>query len=186
MGKELLLHACCGPCALHCLSSLYREDIRPDLYWYNPNIHPFTEYRARRDTLTQLAQEEQLALHTLDEYGLRLFINALSADAQGPTFDQARRCPACYAMRLIKTAAYAAEQGYRSFSTTLLASPYQKHERIVSIGRESAARYGLEFFYRDWRPHFHDGQRSARERGYYMQKYCGCIFSEEERYTKKG
>lgn len=72
--------------------------------------------------------------------------------------------------------------GYDAFSTTLLISPYQNHEALKQIGEEMAEKYGLTFLYRDFRPGFREGQAEARELGLYMQKYCGCIFSEEERY----
>ena len=88
-------------------------------------------------------------------------------------------------MRLDETARYAAEHGFDSFTTTLLISPYQNHELIVRVANEVGAAHGVTFLYRDFRPHFRDGQAIAREKGFYMQKYCGCIFSEEERYRKQ-
>ncbi|MBS6511702.1 MAG: epoxyqueuosine reductase QueH, partial [Clostridiales bacterium] len=82
-------------------------------------------------------------------------------------------------------AKYAAEHGFASFSTTLLISPYQNHELLRQTGERAAEQYGVSFLYRDFRPYFKEGQQRAREMELYMQKYCGCIFSEEERYTKK-
>lgn len=73
--------------------------------------------------------------------------------------------------------------GYDAFSTTLLISPYQNHEALKQIGEEMAEKYGLTFLYRDFRPGFREGQNEARELGLYMQKYCGCVFSEESRYN---
>jgi predicted adenine nucleotide alpha hydrolase (AANH) superfamily ATPase len=92
------------------------------------------------------------------------------------------RCAFCYRLRLEKTARYAAENGCDAFSTTLLISPYQNHELIKEIAGELAVLYKVQFLYRDFRPRFREGQREARKAGYYMQKYCGCIYSEEERY----
>ena len=175
---KLLLHTCCAPCSIQCVEILRAGDIRPDLFWYNPNIHPYTEYRSRRDTLVKFAGDEGLALKAADEYGLRSFIAGVYGDLKN-------RCAYCYRTRLEKTAAFAAEHGYEYFSTTLLISPYQKHDVIRGIGGEAAARYGVQFFYRDFRPGFREGQKQARDRGFYMQKYCGCIFSEEDRYAKK-
>lgn len=80
--------------------------------------------------------------------------------------------------------AYAATHGYDSFTTTLLVSPYQKHELIRQIGERLAEQYGIQFLYRDFRVGFREGQEKAREAGLYMQKYCGCIFSEEDRYIR--
>ncbi len=95
------------------------------------------------------------------------------------------RCEKCYRMRLEQTAKYASENGFDSFTTTLLISPYQNHGLICNVAREYAELYNIEFLYRDFRPYFREGQDIAREKAFYMQKYCGCIFSEEDRYTKK-
>lgn len=75
--------------------------------------------------------------------------------------------------------------GYDSFSTTLLVSPYQNHEALKEIGVELGRKYGINFVYRDFRVGFREGQTKARDLGLYMQKYCGCIFSEEDRYRKQ-
>jgi predicted adenine nucleotide alpha hydrolase (AANH) superfamily ATPase len=185
---RLLLHTCCAPCSVGCIAALGDEGIRPDLYWYNPNIHPLTEYRSRRESLAALALEEGLKLTLTDDYGLRSFIGGLSGEAAAGSppepdpFGPGRRCPRCYRMRLERAAAAAA--GYDAFSTTLLISPYQNHELIRKLGEEIGKRSGIEFFYRDFRGRFRDGRQEARSRSFYMQKYCGCIFSEEERYSR--
>jgi predicted adenine nucleotide alpha hydrolase (AANH) superfamily ATPase len=176
---KLLLHCCCGPCSVACIGFLRAEDIEPQLFWFNPNIHLYTEYAARRDSLALFAQKENLRLETLDEYGLRLFLDTVSPEKPG-------RCAKCYRLRLEKTAACAAQKGYKAFTTTLLISPYQDHDEIKKAGEEAAAKNGVDFLYRDFRPRFREGQNAAREMGLYMQKYCGCVFSEEERYVKNG
>jgi predicted adenine nucleotide alpha hydrolase (AANH) superfamily ATPase len=161
-----------------CLEDLTAEGISPRLFWYNPNIHPFTEYKSRRDTLIQYAASQNLEAEMIDEYGLRSFL-------RGAVMEKPGRCDFCYRLRLEKTAAYAAENGFDAFGTSLLISPYQNHEAIRRLGGELAVQYGLVFLYRDFRPRFREGQARARSLGLYMQKYCGCIFSEEERYTKR-
>ena len=154
------------------------------MYWYNPNIHPFTEYSSRRDSLSLFAEKNKLPLIIEDDYGLRSFVKAVeNGNCAGPT--KAARCAFCYRLRLGKAARLAAEEGYDAFSTTLLISPYQDHELLKQIGEEEAVNCGVKFFYRDFRPHFREGRQQAREAGYYMQKYCGCIYSEEERYLEK-
>jgi predicted adenine nucleotide alpha hydrolase (AANH) superfamily ATPase len=175
---KLLLHTCCAPCLVKCIDHLAEEDIRPALFWYNPNIHPYTEYRSRRDTLVKFAADAGLELISNDTYGLRSFIHNMPEDST-------KRCVYCYRLRLEKTAARAAEEHYNYFSTTLLISPYQNHDLIRQIGEEMGEAYGIKFLYRDFRPLFRAGQGKARELGLYMQKYCGCIFSEEERYLDK-
>jgi predicted adenine nucleotide alpha hydrolase (AANH) superfamily ATPase len=182
---NLLLHTCCAPCSVQCLETLRAEGIRPDLFWYNPNIHPYTEYQARRDTLAQFAADSGLELLMEDEYGLRPFLSGLNSFFDASPDGSLPRCAFCYRLRLEKTASFAAAHGYDCFSTTLLISPYQKHDLIREAAEGAAEQYGIPFFYRDFRPGFREGQRQARERGFYMQKYCGCIFSEEERYLGK-
>ena len=179
---KLLLHACCAPCSIQCVEALAEEGIQPALLWYNPNIHPYTEYRARMDSLRLFAGEKKLPLIVEDEYGLRAFIKGVSSIEENSGQASEGRCAFCYRLRLEKAARMAADSGYDAFSTTLLISPYQKHELLRQIGEELAASYHIEFLYRDFRPRFRKGRSQAREAGFYMQKYCGCIYSEEERY----
>ena len=91
----------------------------------------------------------------------------------------------CYQKRLGETVRYAAENGYDAFTTTLLVSPYQKHDELKKVCEDLAQKSGIKFIYRDFREGFREGQKKARELGLYMQKYCGCIFSEEDRYAKQ-
>ena len=203
---KLLLHTCCAPCLIQCAEALAEEGIKPDLFWYNPNIHPLTEYRSRLEALTSFlggafAEEKKLSLIGEDNYGLRFFLSETFPFIEVPGENSGKkkdsRCHLCYKMRLEKTAALAAEKGYQAFSTTLLISPFQNHEQISRLGRDlasghnsdspadSPAKSPLEFFYRDFRPRFRESQRQARALGFYMQKYCGCIFSEEERWPER-
>jgi len=175
---RLLLHICCAPCSVACIEQLREEGIEPTGFWYNPNIHPFTEYRARRDTLVGYAKEIGLPLILEDVYGLRPFVQAVCADID-------HRCAYCYACRLEETARYAAAHGFDSFTTTLTVSPYQNHPLIFETGARVAQQYGVQFIPYDFSPRFREGQAKARKLGLYMQKYCGCIFSEEDRYCKK-
>lgn len=175
---KTLLHICCAPCSVRCIETLRDEGIEPVGFSYNPNIHPVTEYRLRRDTLIGYAEKIRLKLVVWDYYGLREFVRGVV-----PGCDN--RCEFCYRLRLTETAKYAAQNGFDSFSTTLLISPYQKHDLIRTVAQQAAQEYGVEFLYRDFRPYFREGQEKARAMGFYMQKYCGCIFSEEERYRRK-
>ena len=181
---KLLLHTCCAPCSIQCVEVLSSEGIAPDLYWYNPNIHPYTEYRSRMESLKEFAQGKNLTLVMEDDYGLRSFVKAVESD-NSEGHPKAARCAFCYRLRLRKAARFAAGKGYDAFSTTLLISPYQDHGLLKQIAEEEAANNGVEFLFRDFRPRFREGQEQARESGYYMQKYCGCIYSEEERYLAK-
>ncbi len=174
---KLLLHVCCAPCSVMCIENLRKENIEPTLFWYNPNIHPFTEYRSRKNALIEYAKEMQLEVIIDDDYGLRSFVSAVT-----PNFNT--RCEYCYTERLNKTANYAMNNGYDAFSTTLLISPYQNHDRIKQISEKISDDTKIKFLYKDFRPYFREGQNIARSLNIYMQKYCGCIFSEEDRYVK--
>lgn len=172
-----LLHICCAPCANQPIALLRGEGIAVTGFWYNPNIHPFTEYRARRNCLRSYAEELRLTLIERNDYGLRPFVRAVAQDIPN-------RCSHCYALRLEETARQAAELGFDSFTSSLFISPYQNHALLQEVAQRAADTYGVTFLYRDFRPYFREGQTFAREHGFYMQKYCGCVFSEEERYLK--
>ncbi len=170
---KLLLHTCCAPCSVYCIDTLREEGIEPIVYWYNPNIHPYMEYKSRRDCLKEYTKSIGIEAIFEEEYGLDDFCKNVVGDLQN-------RCKNyCYRVRLEQAAKYAKDNGYDAFSTTLLVSIYQNHDAIIEIANEMAEKYGVEFLYRDFRVGFREGQAKARELGLYMQKYCGCVFSEE-------
>lgn len=172
---KTLMHMCCAPCANRPIAQLREEGMVVSGFWFNPNIHPYTEYQARKRTLEDYAKEIGMKLIIGGTYDLRSFITNVAGNIDA-------RCGYCYRVRMEETAKYAAENGFDSFTTSLLISPYQNHEAISAIGQAMGERYGVDFLYRDFRPLFREGQDYAREHGMYMQKYCGCIFSEEDRY----
>ena len=174
---KLLLHTCCAPCSVYCIETLRKEGIEPTLYWYNPNIHPYTEYKARRDCLIEYAKKINIKLIIEDEYGLEEFCKNTINNLQSRCADY------CYPIRLRKTFEYAKENGYDAVSTTLLYSIYQKHDFIKNYCEKLSNEFGIEFLYRDFRVGFWVGHEKAKEAGLYMQKYCGCVFSEESRYN---
>ena len=176
---NLLLHTCCAPCSVYCIDSLRKENIEPTVYWYNPNIHPYMEYKARRDCLKEYTKSIEINAIFEEDYGLDEFCKNVSNALN-------TRCVNyCYPVRLRKTFEYAKQNGFDSVSTTLLYSIYQKHDFIKAYCEKLAKEYGIEFLYRDFRDGFWVGHDKARELGLYMQKYCGCIFSEEMRYNNR-
>ena len=177
-SPSLLLHVCCAPCSVACVDSLRQEGFSPTAFWHNPNIHPYTEYRSRRDAMAAYAQRISLPLILHGEYGLRPFVQAVVQDIGG-------RCEYCYRTRMEAAAQYAAQQGFQAFTTTLLISPYQHHDLLARVAREEGEKAGVAFLYRDFRPLFRQGQAKAKALELYMQKYCGCVFSEEERYLRR-
>ena len=176
--ETVLLHCCCAPCSLSCIDPLRQEGIEPVAFWYNPNIHPWKEYQARRDCLLNYAPTIGMEVRVQEEYGLRDFVRHVADDID-------HRCAYCYSHRLEGTARYAGELGFAAFTSTLLASTYQDLEAIARAAEHWAQEYGVTFLYRDFRPNFRAGNQLAREKGFYMQKYCGCVFSEEDRYRKQ-
>ncbi len=175
---KTLLHTCCAPCLIYPFETLSKREDCVIPFFYNPNIHPYTEYKARRDCFDKFAPTLSNQYEILDEYDLINFCRNISGKEQD-------RCLYCYRERLSKTAQITAAKGFEAFTTTLLVSPYQNFELIISIGEEEGRKAGVKFLSEDFR----DGFRAAREKagtlGLYMQEYCGCIYSEKERYEKR-
>jgi len=175
MKTKLLLHTCCAPCFIG--TKIFLEDFDISCFWFNLNIHPYTEYKSRLDALIDYTEKNNINLIVRDYYGLIDFVENVINNLRD-------RCIYCYEKRIKITAEYAKEHGYDMFSSTLLVSPYQNHEKIKEICEKYSKEYNIEFYYDDFRKNFREGQKSARENNIYMQKYCGCIFSEQERYNK--
>jgi len=179
-GMRILLHICCAPCATYTIKRLWEEGFEVTGFWYNPNIHPWTEHEKRRESLVKYAEAIGLPTIWKERYDMPLFLRAVVGHER---FGE--RCTICYRLRLEKTADVASERGFDAFTTTLLISPYQDQELIRHIGEEIGARYGVEFHFEDFRWGWSERGRLTREHGLYRQQYCGCIFSEWERYNKQ-
>ena len=173
---RVLLHTCCAPCLLYPAEVLTKEGIDFTVFWYNPNIHPYTEYQRRLDTLLHLLTTETIPAIIRNDYPIVSFL-------QEVCFNEHNRCAICYRIRLNMTAAVARSAGFSHISTTLLYSKYQKHNVIKELGEEIAGDYGLEFFYEDFREGWKRGIELSKDKGLYRQEYCGCIYSEVERYA---
>ena len=174
---KMLLHTCCAPCTIHPLEKVREEGIDVTGYYYNPNIHPYTEWARRKETLEEYAGKKEFKLIIDDEYQLEEFLRAV-------VHREAVRCAHCYAMRLRRAAAVAVRGKFDCFSTTLLVSPFQKHDLIREIGEAIGKEKGISFYYADFRSGYKDATARSRELGMYRQQYCGCIYSEKERYYK--
>jgi predicted adenine nucleotide alpha hydrolase (AANH) superfamily ATPase len=122
-----------------------------------------------------MADVEELPMIVEDNYDLEGFLANVAAEP-------ARRCGYCYASRLRFTAAAAAARGFEAFSTSLLYSRYQRHEEIRQLGEAAGKEFSVLFHYEDFRPGWQEGIRLSKELGLYRQQYCGCIYSEKERY----
>jgi len=146
--------------------------------FYNPNIHPAQEYTRRREALEALSSAMQLGVE-YPEYLPSEFSQAIESDLSAP-----QRCMHCWKLRLDKTAAYAKENGFDAFTSTLLVSPYQSQESLKQLGSEAAKQAGVDFYYEDFRPGFRQAHEEAKKQGIYCQRYCGCSYSEIERNAK--
>lgn len=173
----ILLHCCCGPCAAYSIRWLREHQFEVTGFWYNPNIHPFTEHQNRLAAAQTLSERFGFPLIVSEGYEMMAYFRAVVGK-------EGSRCLECYRMRLERTARTAAEKGFPRFTTTLLISPYQNQTAIQEIGMEMARRNGVEFYYHDFTDGFRESQRMARELDLYRQKYCGCLYSEWERFGK--
>jgi predicted adenine nucleotide alpha hydrolase (AANH) superfamily ATPase len=131
----------------------------------------------RLDTVRDLALRSGMDLTVKDEYDLERYLVLVIGKGSG-------RCEQCYRIRLDRAAAEARAQGFPAFTTSLLYSRYQKHDVIRGVAAEMAREHGVDFYYEDFRTGWSEGIRESRRLNLYRQQYCGCIFSEQERYQK--
>ena len=180
--RSLLLHVCCGPCALMPLTRLKDEGYEVTAWFMNPNIHPLTEYLRRREAAAECAQKHNVPLLFADAaWDVTAWLRAASGRDEPPA-----RCAWCCESRMEATWAKAHELGFASFSSSLLYSRYQPHDIIAAAGHRLAARVdGPTFVYRDFRTDWQAGIDASRAWGLYRQSWCGCIYSEAERYRKR-
>lgn len=175
---KILLHTCCAPCTIYPLARLRETGWQVHGFFYNPHIQPYQELEKRLTTLEEFAGREELQVIIRPEYELEDFLRQVA-------FREQHRCLYCYARRLEATARLAKKSRFDAFTTTLLFSKRQKHDLICDVAREASKRHGIAFYYEDFREGWKMGQELARKQGLYRQQYCGCIYSEKERYLKK-
>ncbi|OGQ92260.1 MAG: hypothetical protein A2464_13285 [Deltaproteobacteria bacterium RIFOXYC2_FULL_48_10] len=175
---KLLLHTCCAPCSIYPVQILRQMDIDVMGFFYRHNIHPFQECLKRENTLKEYAQTIDLKVIYQQDYKIEAFIQSVA-------FREADRCRICYHDRLLQTALVAKKGNFEAFSTTLLYSKFQNHDRIRETGEAIAVEYGIQFFYYDFREGWKSGIEESKRLNLYRQQYCGCIYSEKDRYYKK-
>lgn len=185
--KKLLIHTCCGPCFSYIQDDISKNgmpyngarlDVDMTAIWYNPNIHPKMEYEKRKETLINFCKLKNCKVEVIDEYDLDNFVKyVVNNVGEGKSKKYHIRCEYCYYRRLEKVFKFAKDNRYDIVSTTLTISPYQNHELIQKVGKKLQEKYNIEFVYMDYRKHFWEGQKMAKDLGLYRQKYCGCIYS---------
>ena len=174
---KILLHICCANCAIYPLERIGEKGEEVVGYFFNPNIHPYQEYQKRLDALRQYSEKVGLEVIYRDEYLLEEFLKNVSHRIN-------ERCRFCYSIRLEATAREAKDQGFDGFSTTLLQSTHQNHAQIKETGERMAQEVGIPFYYEDFRQGWRRGLEVSKSLGLYRQQYCGCIYSEKERFLK--
>jgi len=173
--RRVLLHICCAPCATYVVRDLCRRGADVTGYWFNPNIHPFSEHEARRQSLASYAERIGLPMVWEEGYEMPSFLSRIVGKER-----HGQRCQICYSLRLSRTAETAVARGLTHIATTLAISPYQDLEAIADVGQREAVAHGVAFHKDNWRRGFAESHRLAREAGLYRQHYCGCIYSEWE------
>ena len=175
---RILLHICCAPCAVYPVSVLRGENLAVHGFFYNPHIQPYQEFEKRLNTLRAFAQSEDLPVILRGDYDPQTFFRQVA-------FRETNRCLYCYSLRLNAAANLAKKSRFDAFTTTLLYSRRQKHQLIASIAEEASRKHGIAFLYKDFRSGWPQGQQRAKALGMYRQQYCGCIYSEMERFYPK-
>ncbi len=172
---KILLHICCAPCAIYPVKILRSQGMDVMGFFYRNNIHPYTECLKREEALQDYASSIDLKVIYQEGYDLEGFI-------QSVVFRESDRCFFCYHDRLRCTALVAKRGKFDYFTSTLLYSKFQKHDMINSIGESAGKKTGIPFYYTDFRTGWKEGIEESKRLGMYRQQYCGCIYSEKERY----
>lgn len=176
---KLLLHTCCAPCLMYPLERLRGQGFEVSGFFYNPNIHPMSEYENRKQAVSGFGKNNRIDID-YPEYNPEQYFQVVNLKEDSP-----KRCSLCWSLRLERTAKSAREKGLEYFTTTLLVSPYQNQELLKNIGEDIAKNEGIKFYYEDFRHGFREAHDKARAQGIYCQKYCGCIYSMKPRLTKR-
>lgn len=176
-AKEILLHTCCAPCSSAIIECLMQHDIRPTIYYCNPNIYPLEEYNNRKNECSRYAQSLGLDIIDADynHEAWRCTVQGLEGEPE-----RGGRCLQCFKMRLLDTALYAHENGFSVITTTLASSRWKSLEQINQAGRYAVENYpDVIWWDQNWRKGGLSERRIAiiKEYGFYNQQYCGCEFS---------
>ncbi|MFC2062385.1 epoxyqueuosine reductase QueH [Chloroflexota bacterium] len=174
--KSILIHSCCAHCAAYTTRYWREQGYETHALWYNPNIHPYTEHQQRLEAMQSLAQQMDLPLAVTAGYDMIEYFRRVAGH-------EARRCRHCFRLRLLETARIAREMGCDAFTTTLLISPHQQHDQLRETGEQLAAETGVPFRYADLRKRYSNSRRLTKGLDLYRQQYCGCVYSEWERYA---
>jgi predicted adenine nucleotide alpha hydrolase (AANH) superfamily ATPase len=173
---KILVHACCAHCTAYTVEHWRKEGYDVTALWYNPNVHPFAEHKLRLEAMKNLSQNMNFPLVVIEGYDFREYFRRVAGHED-------ERCGYCFELRLNRVAQKAKELGIESFTSSLLISPHQKHELVKEIGEKAALENGVNFLYADLRKRYSDSRHITKPMELYRQQYCGCVYSEYERYS---
>jgi predicted adenine nucleotide alpha hydrolase (AANH) superfamily ATPase len=179
MKKRLLLHVCCASCGVYVYQKL-AVDYDVTCFFYNPNIHPLSEYESRKKELERVAALKQWDV-VYAEYDTNQWFQLVKGHEQDP--ERGKRCSICFRMRLEKAFAYAKANGFDIVTSTLSISPYKVTRQINAEGEKLSRTFGIEFLPENFKKQdgYNIGKKMAMEMGIKHQNYCGCLYSKEER-----
>lgn len=173
MNKKVLLHICCCSCASVCIERLEEEGFEVIGFFYNPNIHPESEYQRRKEIekLKKNFKIEIIEAEYIPEEWFRA-VKGLENEPEG-----GKRCEVCFKLRLKKTRELCLEKNFDYFTSTLTISPHKDSKLIEELGLSLDKE---RFLPRDFkkRDGFKESVKKSKELGLYRQNYCGCIFSK--------
>ncbi len=173
---SVLVHCCCAHCSAYSVEYWRQQGYKTTAFWYNPNIHPYSEHRQRLSSMRSLSKQLDFPLMEIEGYDIIRYFQAVNGKEE-------ERCRHCFRLRLQKTAGTALEWGFYAFTSSLLISPHQEHDLLAEIGRDIAAETSIEFLYADLRKRYSESRHITKPLDFYRQQYCGCLYSEWERYT---
>lgn len=175
---RILVHACCGPCLLYPLEVLHAAGWKTHAFFYNPHIQPYQEWQRRLEAARTVVAAFEVPMIVREDYELEEFFRQTA-------FRENRRCLYCYSRRLEAAARLAKKSGFDAFTTTLLYGKRQNHELVRHLGEQAASAFSIPFVYEDFRKGWAQGQQKAISMGLYRQQYCGCVYSERDRFAPK-
>lgn len=179
VAKDLLLHVCCAHCTAYTVNYWRNQGYGVTAFWYNPNIHPYQEHQKRLAAIRTLSQKMFFPLVIVPGYDMPGYFRAVAGNEDD-------RCRHCFQLRLSRTASTAEQMGMAGFSSTLLISPNQKHDVLREVGEAVSLSSGTAFHYADLRKRYSDSRHLTKPLDIYRQQYCGCLYSEWERYSTPG
>ena len=200
----MLLHACCAPCSSAIVEWMLQHDIRPTIFYFNPNIYPREEYDIRKNESKRHA--DSLGIQWIDgDYDHEAWLQQIQGLEHEP--ERGNRCLQCFRIRLTATALQAQQLGIPYFATTLASSRWKSLDQINQAGLQAqqAVNHNLNdndspnsqfsilnfqfsifnsqfsplFWAQNWRQGGLQDRRNQllREYNFYNQQYCGCEFS---------